>query len=235
MSLGEAFTGLGYLTGAAVFYWQMRSRRLATEGMGKVALIGVLAGVVGAKLTEAVAESLPIRVPWWTLFNPELSGRSIVGGLVGGWVAVELAKRHYGIRRSTGDLFAMALPAGEAVGRIGCFFNGCCYGSESAVPWAVWEHGAWRHPAQLYSSAVAAAIFGVVAFTRCRASLAEGFLFRLYLVLFGLGRFCLEFVRVNPVVFGGLTAVQWFCLELVAMAAVMSWIAGRRARRVVVS
>ena len=228
MTAGELVTGLGYATGAAVLYWQARTRRMATGGFARVATVGVLSGIVGAKLAEAVAEGWPFRTPWWTVFNPELSGRSILGGVIAGWLGLELAKRTYRIKRSTGDLFALALPAGEAVGRIGCFFNGCCYGRVCDLPWAVWQHGAWRHPAQLYSAAVSATIFAIVATVRYRRDPPDGALFRLYLLLFGVGRFTLEFVRVNPPVFGGLTSAQWFCVEIVAMSAAMQWLAGRR-------
>lgn len=212
MTLGEVFTGLGYLTGAIVFYWAARQKRLATEGMAKLAIIGFFGGILGAKLTELIAEGWPIRIPWSAILDPRLGGRALFGGLVVGWLAVEMAKRKMGIRRSTGDLFALALPAGEAVGRIGCYFNQCCYGTECDLPWAIYQHGANRHPAQLYSSASALFIF--VGLMLVRKRVAEGDLFKWYLLLFGVSRFLLEFVRFRPMLVGGLSPMQWFCLEL---------------------
>ena len=139
-----------------------------------------------------------------------------------------------GIRRSTGDLFALALPAGEAVGRIGCHLNGCCYGEKCDAPWAVWQHGAWRYPAQLLSSATAAATFGFLLWLSKDSPspsgsswrggwgerLREGDLFRVYLLLFGVTRFALEFVRWRESTMAGLSPMQWFCLDLVAIALV---------------
>jgi phosphatidylglycerol:prolipoprotein diacylglycerol transferase len=157
--------------------------------------------------------------------------------LVFGWVAVEIAKRRLGIRRSTGDLFALALPAGEAVGRIGCYLNGCCYGTECASPIAVYQHGAYRHPAQLYTAVVAASIFGVLLWVDRRASgqsptapYRQGDLFRLYLLLFGATRFLLEFVRENNTFWLGMTPMQWFCLELVVYGSLALFWAKRHPR-----
>ncbi len=148
MTLGLAFTALGYLTGALVFFWAAREKGVATDGMGRLAAIGFFGGILGAKLTQLLFEGWPWRVPAATILDPSVGGRALLGGLVVGWLCVEVAKRRMGIQRSTGDLFALALPAGEAVGRIGCYFNGCCYGSECELPWAVWQHDAFRHPAQ---------------------------------------------------------------------------------------
>ncbi len=53
-----------------------------------------------------------------------LSGKTIIGALLGGTLAVELARRHLGIRRRTGDLFALPITIGIAIGRIGCFLAG---------------------------------------------------------------------------------------------------------------
>lgn len=218
MTLGVFFTALGYAVGAAVYWLEARRRKLATEGMSRVLIWGLIGGVLGAKLTEWILDGWnPAGANGIAILNPEAGGRTILGGVVAGWLCVEIAKRRLGIRRSTGDLFALALPAGEAVGRIGCFFNQCCYGIESNVRWAVYQHGAWRHPTQLYSSAVAFAILALL--LKARGKLPkEGDLFRLYLVLWGTGRFLLEFLRFRHISFGGLSLAQWVCLEIVVLA-----------------
>lgn len=226
MTAGLLFTAAGYLVGAVVFYLAVRRQGRATEAMAWVALAGFAGGVLGAKLTEWLLGSGAGRVAG--LLDPRLGGRALVGGLIAGWIAVEVAKWRLGIRRPTGDAFALALPAGEAVGRVGCFFNGCCHGIASDVPWAVFQHGAPRHPAQLYAAAVALATFGALLALRDRMP-REGDLFRLYLVLFGTSRFGLEFLRERSVAFGGLSMAQWVCLEL-AVAGVLALHLTQRAR-----
>ena len=222
MTLGELFTLLGYVAGAFVFYLAARERRLATEGIRTVALWGVAGGIVGAKiaawLSTPGADATALVAP---------GGRALLGGLLGGWLAVEIAKQRLGIRRSTGDLWALALPAGEAVGRLGCFCNGCCFGTKSEVAWAVYQHGAWRHPAQIYAALLAAAIF--IALWPLRAKLPrEGDLFRLYLLLFAAGRFVLEFFRERPALWAGLSLAQWVCLEIAVSVALWNWLARRK-------
>ncbi|MBI2301464.1 MAG: prolipoprotein diacylglyceryl transferase [Armatimonadetes bacterium] len=229
MTAGEAVTGAGYVVAAWVLLHAARRRRLATEGMGIVAAAALFGGVVGARLSHwlLVAPGL-----WWShpgaLFDPRLGGRTILGGVLAGWLAVELTKRRLGIRRSTGDGFALALPAGEAVGRIGCYLNGCCYGAATNLPWAVWQHEAWRHPSQLYTAAWCVAMYLLLRAWRDRLP-REGDLFRLYLVLFGLGRFVLEFTRERESRMLGLSAAQWVGLEIAVLGGLLLAASWRRA------
>jgi phosphatidylglycerol---prolipoprotein diacylglyceryl transferase len=230
MTLGTFFTTLAYVVGAFVFYGAARSRRLATEGIGYVALAGFCGGIFGAKLTEwALANWSTFAAQPASIFDPRLGGRTIIGGVLSGWIAVEIAKRRLGIRRSTGDLFALALPAGEAVGRIGCFFNGCCYGVPCHAPWAVYQHGTWRHPAQIYSSAVALLMFGILLLLRDKMP-REGDLFKYYLIFFSGSRFVLEFFRERGIAFAGLSAAQWVCLEITGSTCILLLLSNRHAR-----
>ncbi len=223
LTAGEAFTALGYLVGALVFYIAAKERKLATDGMQTLALVGFAAGILGAKVTQYVfsgGEGGSLLA----------SGRALLGGVVFGWLGVEIAKRRMGIRRSTGDLFALALPAGEAVGRIGCFLNPCCIGTKCDLPWAVNQVGELRHPVQLYSAAVSAVLFAFL-WIRRKSFPQEGDLFRLYLVLFGLSRFGLEFLRDGKPVWLGLSMMQLFCLELVVSAVIWQMVRNRRLRQ----
>ena len=217
LTLGEIFTALGYVIGGLVFWLAARERKLATNGIGRLALIGIVAGVIGAKITELVAMGWPTQVPAAAALDPRVGGRALLGGMIVGWVAVEIAKRVMGIRRSTGDLFALALPAGEAIGRIGCYFNGCCYGKVCSLPWAVFQHDAWRHPTQLYSAVSAATIF-VVLWSFRKKMAYEGQLFLVYLLLFGATRFLVELFRWQDHYIMGLSSMQWFCIDLMSIA-----------------
>ncbi|MFN3650872.1 MAG: prolipoprotein diacylglyceryl transferase [Armatimonadota bacterium] len=230
MTPGLLLTTLAYFVGGLVLYLAARQRKLATEGIGWVVLAGLAGGVAGARLTEWVVSQWPtLAAQPLALLDPRLGGRTLIGGIVVGWVCVEIAKKRLGIRRSTGDLFALALPAGEAVGRLGCFFNGCCYGVASGVPWSVYQHEAWRHPAQLYAAGWAALTLGVLLAVRRRVP-REGDLFRAYLVLFGLGRVGVELFRERTPVLAGLSTAQWICLELALAGAAALALSAWRAR-----
>jgi phosphatidylglycerol:prolipoprotein diacylglycerol transferase len=213
MTLGEFFTALGYLTGALVLFLESRRRKLATPGMRTVALCGILGGVIGARITEWVFGAARVLIDHPTAFlDPRNGGKSLIGGLIFGWLSVELAKRRLGITRSTGDLWALALPAGEAIGRLGCYFNGCCFGVPFSGAWAVEQHGAMRHPTQIYSALGAAFIFALLWKLRDLMP-REGDLFRLYLLLYGASRFLIEFFRERSYTLGHLSTVQLICLE----------------------
>ena len=216
MTLGEFFTLLGFLTGALVLWLWSRAQKLNTQGMKYVALSGIVGGVAGAKVTQwLIGEGGGLTS---AILDPQNGGKSLIGGLVCGWLAVEIAKRVLGIKRSTGDGWALALPAGEAIGRIGCYFNGCCFGTKCEASWAIYQHGAWRHPTQIYSSAAAALIFAILWFARGQLK-REGESFKLYLLLYGASRFAIEFARDRSVVWNNLSLVQIICLETAIVAA----------------
>ncbi len=217
MTLGEFFTLLGFLTGALVLWLWSRARSLATEGMKWVALAGIVGGVAGAKLTQWILGEGGMSS---AILDPHNGGKSLVGGLVCGWIAVEIAKRYLGIKRSTGDGWALALPAGEAIGRMGCYFNGCCYGTQCDASWAIYQHGLWRHPTQLYSGAAAALIFAAIWFSRGQLG-REGDSFKLYLLLYGASRFAIEFARDRSTVWHNFSLVQIICLETAIVAAIL--------------
>ncbi len=228
MTLGEFFTFLAYVAGATVFFIAARERRLSTEGMKLVAFWGVVGGVLGARiaawLSTPGADAASLTAP---------GGRALIGGLLGGWLFVEIAKKRLGIRRSTGDLWALALPTGEAIGRIGCYFNGCCFGTRcdaAHLPWAIFQHGAWRHPAQLYATLIAATIFVILWNLRAKTR-REGDLFRLYLLLFTFGRFVLEFFRESPAIIGPLSLAQLICLEIAAIIVIWHGYLTRQSRK----
>jgi hypothetical protein len=83
-----------------------------------------------------------------------MGGKTIVGALIFGLISVELIKRYIGVRQSTGDLYAIPLALGIAIGRIGCFLTGLSdntYGTPTNLPWAInFGDNILRHPTQLY-------------------------------------------------------------------------------------
>ncbi len=215
MTPGELLTLTGYLVGIGVFLLEARRRGWQSERLLWVALWGLVGGVLGARLAEWAQHGEALRRDPLLLLDPTQGGRTVLGGIAGGTIAVVLARRRLGIRHRTGDAFALALPAGEAVGRLGCYFNGCCYGRAATLPWAVWQHGALRHPTQLYSAVFCLVLFALLASLR-RRPWPEGRLFSLYLALYAAGRFTLEFWRQPPPGAGWLTLAQWACLAALA-------------------
>lgn len=197
MTLSACCYAAGYLTGLIAFLLMARRRRLLTEGIVTLMAVGLIGGLVAANLMQ------------WIVAGT--AGKTVLGAVAGGYLAVFIAKRRLGIRRPLGDLFAIALSAGEAVGRWGCFFGGCCYGKPCHLPWAVWQHDAYRHPTQIYLSLANLGILGALwRFDKTRPP--ENSLFYLQGLLYCATRFVIEFWRETPPPFLGLTTAQWACL-----------------------
>lgn len=221
--LGTVFTFLGYMTGATVYVLVARSstaRSGTTRRQSTILLVcAIVAGILGAKLTQWIYLGWPV---FWSASMMDLTagGRTILGGLITGWIAVEAAKWRMGIKSSTGLPFALALPAGEAVGRIGCWFNGCCLGKETSSVLAVNVNGVMRYPTQVYHFLAAVLILIALLLIRPHLKIA-GHLFRYYLVLWGLSRFVIEFFRVLDWTYLGLSLAQWLSLELAVAGAIM--------------
>jgi phosphatidylglycerol:prolipoprotein diacylglycerol transferase len=117
-----------------------------------------------------------------------------------------------------GDIGAIGLVIGHAIGRWACFFEGCCYGEAADLPWAVLfpTHIETVHPTMIYESLANFAIFGVLWLGDKRKPF-YGFTFSLYLILYSTARFLNEFLRGDPAeVLLGLRLAQWVCLATIA-------------------
>ena len=155
------------------------------------------------------------------LRNPAylMGGKTIVGALIFGLITVELIKRYIGLRQSTGDLYAIPLALGIAIGRIGCFLTGLAdntYGIPTTLPWAVnFGDGIPRHPTQLYEIifllALVPFLYKIVALTPSRRFL-PGDAFKFFMVAYLTFRLLCDFIKPYPRIFLGLGGIQWACL-----------------------
>jgi phosphatidylglycerol:prolipoprotein diacylglycerol transferase len=197
-----------------------------------IALVGALGGAILFELpadwlgwTAAIAGE-PVR-------THGLGGRTVLGGILGGWLAVEAVKPALGIRGSTGDAFAAPLATALACGRIGCALTGCCAGRvATGDAWWRWlavvgRDGAPRFPAQLAEAAFHA-MAAITLVVLARRGILEGRRLAAYVAAYCVARVLLETVRDNPPVLGGWTYYQLLAIPLFALA-LGTWI--RRSTR----
>jgi phosphatidylglycerol---prolipoprotein diacylglyceryl transferase len=203
---GALLAGLVYAVASA------RRHKLDARKMYWSAVYAILFGLWGAHLLGLLVHGLnhgPVAmVSFWQ------DGKSLYGGLLLGGLAAGFYMHRKALPvLSYADAAMPALALGYAIGRIGCFLNGDDYGTLSHVPWAVvyppgteayqahLERGwisagdAWSlpiHPVQLYSSLLGLALF---VFLATRRPKWEGGRICAYLILYGVGRFSLEFFR----------------------------------------
>jgi len=188
-----------------------------------LALAAFVGGTFGAKLPFALGSDEPVWSTWAWLAD----GKTVTTGLIFAYLAVEAAKWLLDVRVKTGDPFALPLALALAVGRWGCFFNGCCFGIATTLPWGVdFGDGVRRHPTQVYESLFHVAMAGVLALLLWRGVL-RGRQLKLYLIAYGVYRFLTEFIRPEPAWWLGLTFYQWAALALVVGLA-LQWLAERR-------
>ncbi len=206
---GSPIYALMLLTGIAwgAVYWFRESKK--DSRVAFIYAIGLLGAFVGAKLAFLFAEG------WLHFHDPNrwlvwLSGKSIMGALPGGWIAVELAKKSLGYRETTGDRFAMLLPVPLILGRIGCLNAGCCGG-------VVCAFGTWPSvKVEIGFQVVALAVL----FLLRRNKWQTGQHFHLFLIAYGLFRFFHEFMRATPKPFFGISGYQWIALGTAVAAGI---------------
>lgn len=184
-----------------------------TRGPGFVVAIGCLLGAIaGSKLAVWLEYPHLVRLYWG---SPLLvfTGQSIVGGLIGGLIGVETAKKLSGIHRSTGDAFVMPLVVGIAIGRIGCFLAGLhddTFGVATEMPWGVnFGDGVKRHPTQLYDIAAVLSLGLALAWARPRLAAEPGLEFKLFLTGYLAWRLAIDALKPVPYsYFDGLSGIQ---------------------------
>lgn len=176
-------------------------------------------GMIGSKIPFALADERgPLCSQSWLS-----DGKTILFGLIGGYVAVEIAKRILNIRQKTGDALVIPIAVAIGIGRWGCFVGGCCYGVETSLPWGVdFGDGIHRHPTQLYEWLFhwSAAI---VLWMCERRDLFPRQRLKLYLASYCVFRFATEFLRPEPRLAAQLTGYQWVSLCLLPVIALLWW------------
>jgi phosphatidylglycerol:prolipoprotein diacylglycerol transferase len=224
-------TALGLLAGLVVILRAARRQGVDPAPLAKLLLVSLIAALLGARLGDAVAS--PLRV--LSLLDGGLMYYGgLLGGLLGFTVYCKIARLPFA---STADLFVPGVALGHAVGRVGCYLAGCCFGAPTASALGVhfpFDPATPRHPTQLYEAAGELFAFALLSLLLVPRKRFHGQPMSLYLVLYAALRLGIEAVRgdgdrgaVGPVSTSQLIAL------LCIVGGTAAWLVFRaRARRV---
>jgi len=233
-ALHGAFEWAGIFVGARIY---LRTSRSSLAELGATRNYAIIFGcIVGAGIGNKAVHWLQ-RADQWNLLreNPWLflQGQSIVGGLLGGLIGVEIAKRLVGQRASTGDRFVTPILVGLIIGRIGCVIAGLhddTYGMPTTLPWGIDQGDAVaRHPTAIYDMLFASGL--LLAFHRWGALLERepGLRFKLMLAGYLAWRLTIDALKPVPYAYvGGLSGIQ--LVSALALVAYLPLVARQFAR-----
>jgi phosphatidylglycerol:prolipoprotein diacylglycerol transferase len=236
------FEFLAYFIGFRLYLWTRRKERLPAAKSLWIIVAAAIGAAMGSKLLYWLED------PALTLKNATdlvylMEGKTIVGGLLGGLIAVEWTKKRLGITQSTGDDMVFPLLTALSVGRIGCFLTGLpdhTYGTSTGLPWGIdFGDGIYRHPTQLYEIAFLAGIGILLAYYRIKANkltimpLPDGARFQLFMAGYLLFRLVVDFIKPTPHPYLGLNNVQLACIAGLVYYAflIVPWMKSRSSRR----
>ena len=196
---------LAFLIGTWLSLREARRLALDEDRLVNVILVVLVASVLGARALYVMEHIQEFRREWGSVIALWQGGLTLYGGIVAGTAAGLMAARRFGLPMWTvADALTPSLALGAAIGRVGCYLNGCCYGRPTGLPWGVvfppdsyagLEFGnAPVHPSQLYLAAAGLALF-VLTWALRRRNAVPGTLFWAFIVLFALIRIPLDLTR----------------------------------------
>jgi phosphatidylglycerol---prolipoprotein diacylglyceryl transferase len=177
--------------------------------------IGMAVGaLIGSRLLAALEHpQLFFAPPSWLYY---VVSKTIVGGILGGIIGVEIAKKIYNVRRRTGNIFVYPLMLAIAIGRIGCFLTGISDGTagkSSSLPWAMDQgDGIPRHPTALYEIALIVLLWLALRWYEKHTAVKDGSLFVFFVMGYCIFRFFVEFIKPTESLTLGLSSIQLACL-----------------------
>ena len=196
---------VAFLFGTWLALKEARRLHLDEDKVVSVILVALVCGVLGARMLYVLEHVSEFRREWGSVLALWQGGLTLYGGMVAGvFGGLLMARRLQLPLWVTADALAPSLAIGGAIGRVGCFLNGCCYGRPTHLPWGVTfpsdsfaglDFGnAKIHPSQLYFSLAGLTLFGITWALRKRMGTA-GTLFWFSLMIYGLMRIPLDFTR----------------------------------------
>lgn len=207
---------LAFFIAFRYYLWLRKSTQDHISGKNRLAIIlgAIVGALVGSRLV-AFSENPFFRFDASNFFLL-LNSKSIMGGLFGGMLGVEVSKKILKEKQSSGDLFTYPIILGIIIGRIGCFLSGTkefTYGSETSFIFGLdLGDGLRRHPTSLYEIIFLILLFILLKKSEPYIRHERGLLFKLFMISYFGFRFLIEFLKPNIFYILGLSSIQWLCL-----------------------
>ncbi|WP_306416975.1 prolipoprotein diacylglyceryl transferase family protein [Fulvivirga maritima] len=199
------------------YYLYLRKRSqdtISSNNRLSIILGATIGALVGSRLIGFLENPL-FDLSWKdiiTLWNL----KTIMGGLFGGLLGVELAKKIIGEKQRSGDLFTLPIILGIFIGRIGCFLSGTdefTYGLETSFFTGMdLGDGIMRHPIALYELVFLIILFIIIKHIQDRQIYRSGMVFKIFMISYFGFRFMIEFMKPNLFFVLGLSSIQWLCI-----------------------
>jgi phosphatidylglycerol---prolipoprotein diacylglyceryl transferase len=216
------FESLAYMVALRLALRNFRRDTIAPTQRTSILVGGMLGGLIGAKVLVLLQH---IDLLWsdqaaWALLL--FQGKTVVGGILGAIIGVEITKHYIGVKQSTGDGFVTPLIFGMMIGRVGCFLTGLddrTYGTVTTLPWGVdFGDGLLRHPTPLYEILFLFGLFLVIRWRAgygCRWPAAgrrpSGDAFKFFTLGYLSFRFLIDFIKPDFHPLLGVSAIQIAC------------------------
>ena len=233
---------LGVLIGLWISVRNSEKQGINRDNAWDLGILVVLCGILGAKILYIVNDWSTYAAHPREIFSLGTlqAGGVFSGGLIAGFAAAAwYIRKHRMPALATADAFAPGLAFGHALGRVGCFAAGCCYGKPTNHFWGVTFTNPLANlysqtplnvaiePTQLFESAVELANFFILMWLLKRKTF-DGQVVAAYFILYGVARYFLEFLRDDPgrgSVFGGvMTGTQLISIGLVVLGGLIWWL-----------
>ncbi len=208
-----------YLAFFIAFRYYVFLRKNVTDTISSMNRLSIILGaIIGALIGSRLVGFLEYPLIEFSEENiiQLLNTKTIMGGLFGGLLGVEIAKRMIGEKQSSGDLFTLPIIVGIFIGRIGCFLSGTnefTYGSETTFFAGInLGDDVLRHPIALYELVFLTFLFIFLKKLQQKEILKNGILFQYFMISYFSFRFILEFIKPNQFFVLGLSSIQILCI-----------------------
>jgi phosphatidylglycerol:prolipoprotein diacylglycerol transferase len=235
---------IAYLAGLQMAVVRARRQGVDSTKVMDLGIYLIIAALVGAKLMLVAVDFNYFRQQPRELLSLVRAGGVFYGGLIAALgVAIWLVRRYALNLWTVADLMAPGIALGHVIGRLGCLLAGCCYGRPTSVPWAITftspeaaanvgtPLGIPLHPTQLYDAGAELVILVLLLVTERRGRPFAGRTFWLYMLLYAISRFVIEFYRGDERgIILGLSTSQFVSVVIAPLAILMLLRLGGRGR-----